>query len=523
MLTTLLIVALLASGHATDSPALQTEFERSAGLRTETYAQTIDYCRRLDHASRWVHYQSFGTSGEGRDLPLLVVDRHGRFSPEPAHRDGNIVILVQAGIHAGEIDGKDAGLLLIRSMAVDHDLARLLDHVTLLFVPILNVDGHERSSPYNRPNQNGPEVMGFRANATELNLNRDYLKADSPEIRAWLTLFNTWQPDLFIDCHVTDGADYQYVITYVIEQWQNTDPAVAKWSREQFEKPLASRMVADGFPIVPYCDFRNDHDPRSGLRSFASTPRFSTGYVALKNRPALLIEAHMLKDYATRVRGTYAMLSNAIAIAGGQHDELRSVVTDADARTASAGFRQTPLPLSLDVSYADSTMIEFLGLAYDTTTSDVTGGTWFHYSKTPANWGIPYFSTQRVAAEHVLPAAYVIPSQWSEVIARLDLHGIRYARLTNEQRVTLSTVRFTNTQWQEAPYEGRHPLTYDTEEIEEERTLPPGTIVVDTAQPARGCWPTCSNRLAPTRWSAGASSTRASSTRSTSSRTSSSR
>lgn len=483
MLVPTLVTMLLAA--TVGSPRFQTEFERSGGTRTGTYQQAVDLCRELDRSSRWVRYRSFGTSGEGRDLPVLIVDRHGRFTPAAAHRDpGNAVVLVQAGIHAGEIDGKDAGLMLVRAMTVEHRLASLLDHVTLVFVPILNVDGHERTSRYNRPNQNGPEVMGFRANASELNLNRDYLKADSPEIRSWLGLFNEWSPDLFVDCHVTDGADYQYVITYVIEEWQDTDSTVAAWSRDRFEAPLTARMASSGFPIMHYCDFRTDHDPRSGLRSFASTPRFSTGYVALRDRPALLIEAHMLKDYATRVRGTYAMLENVLGIVNDEHATLHRMVAAADARTASPAFRRRPLPLTFDVSYQDSAMIDFLGYDYDVVKSEVTGGKWFRYSHQPERWRVPYFYAQRTQASATLPAAYVIPPQWKDVIARLDFHGVHYTRLTKAQPAHVSTVRFTGTHWREQPYEGRHPLTYDTHEIEEDRVLAPGTVIVDTAQPS---------------------------------------
>jgi murein tripeptide amidase MpaA len=200
---------LLAAGPA-PSADLTTEFERSGGTRTDSYAETVALCRRLDRASARIHFESFGTSGEGRPLPVLIVDGNGDTNPDRVRRSRKAVVMVQAGIHAGEIDGKDAGLMLIRQIAVEGTLRDLLDHVTLVFIPILNVDGHERSSPFNRANQNGPENMGFRVNATNLNLNRDYLKAETPEIRAWLQLFNRWQPDLFIDCHVTDGADYQY-------------------------------------------------------------------------------------------------------------------------------------------------------------------------------------------------------------------------------------------------------------------------------------------------------------------------
>jgi hypothetical protein len=314
-----------------------TEFERSNGRRTLTYAETVSYCQRLDKASKWIRYESFGQSGEGRALPVLIVDKDGDFSAEKTHKRGKAIVFVQAGIHSGEIDGKDAGLILIREMAITREREELLDHVTLVFIPIYNVDGHEHVAPYNRVNQDGPENAGFRANATFLNLNRDYMKADAPETRAWLSLWNRWSPDFFVDCHVTNGADYPYVVTYLMEVFENADPGVAAWSRDDFAPRLETGMRASGFPLMHFVDFRDPHDPKSGIRTWASTPRFSTGYVALANRPALLVETHMLKDYATRVRGTHAILRHTLEIVG---SDLPTSVINAEAIRTAAAWRK---------------------------------------------------------------------------------------------------------------------------------------------------------------------------------------
>ena len=479
-----LLLAVTLAAAAPAARDLDTGFERSGGMRTDSYAETIALCRRLDRASSLVHFASFGTSGEGRALPVLIVDGDGHHDPERVRRSRKVVVMIQAGIHAGEIDGKDAGLMLVRELAVEGARRDLLDRVTVVFIPILNVDGHERTSPFNRPNQNGPENMGFRANATNLNLNRDYIKADAPETRAFLQLFNRWQPDLFIDCHVTDGADYQHVVTYVVETWQNADPAVAAWAKTHFVPSLESSMRAAGFPLAPYCDFRTGHDPNSGLKSFASMPRFSTGYAAIRNRVALLVETHMLKDYAARVRGTHRMLAEVLTIANREADGLRSVVSAADHRVSGEAFRREPLPLAWTVSFADSVMIEFLGYTYRVEKSVVTGGDWYRYSGEPATMRLPYFHTQTVTAEARLPEGYAIPPQWPQAIARLHDHGLAFFTLRERVTLPVSTVRFRDVQWAEAPYEGHHPLTYGWDEIEEERTLEPGTVIVDLAQPA---------------------------------------
>ncbi|MCK4657398.1 MAG: peptidase M14, partial [candidate division Zixibacteria bacterium] len=197
---------------------LTTYYEKSNFLETPRYDETVAFCKLLEAESPFVKYTSFGITPQGRELPLLIVDKSESFAPPT---DDRIVLLVIACIHPGESDGKDAGLVLIRDLIRDDSLTKQFDDVVLLFIPIFNVDGHERFGPYNRINQNGPLEMGFRVTAQGYNLNRDFLKADSPEMRAWLKLFREWLPDFFIDCHVTDGADYQYTITYGLETHEN--------------------------------------------------------------------------------------------------------------------------------------------------------------------------------------------------------------------------------------------------------------------------------------------------------------
>ncbi len=208
-----------------------THAEKTDYRETPRYAETIEYSKRLDRASPLIKFQSFGKSGEGRELPLLVATEDGTFTPEAARHAGKAVILIQACIHAGEPDGKDAGLALLRDIAITKTQPGLLKNLVVLFIPIYNTDGHERVSPYNRINQDGPAEMGWRTTSTYQNLNRDYMKADTPETRAWLSLWNQWKPDLFIDCHVTDGADYQYNITYQHEHHAGVAPSVLAWER----------------------------------------------------------------------------------------------------------------------------------------------------------------------------------------------------------------------------------------------------------------------------------------------------
>ena len=175
-----------------------THAEKTDYRETPRYAETIEYAKRLDQASPLIKFQTFGKSGEGRDLPLLIATEGDTFTPEAARRDGKAVVLIQACIHAGEPDGKDAGLALLRDIAITKTQPGLLTNLVVLFIPIYNTDGHERVSPYNRINQDGPDEMGWRTTSTYQNLNRDYMKAATPETRAWLSLWNHWKPDLFV-------------------------------------------------------------------------------------------------------------------------------------------------------------------------------------------------------------------------------------------------------------------------------------------------------------------------------------
>ncbi|HEY4292355.1 M14 family zinc carboxypeptidase, partial [Luteibacter sp.] len=209
-----------------------TPAEASSFRTTPSYAETQDYLRRLAAAAPdTLRMETFGSSPEGRPMIVMIAAKDGDLTPEKARAAGKPVVLVQAGIHPGEIEGKDAGLMLLRDFAATGRLPHLLDHAVLVYIPVYSVDGHENSGPYFRINQNGPEEMGFRGQSQYLNLNRDYVKADAPETRAWLTLWNTWRPDLLIDIHTTDGADYQPDLTWYAEDPHKLPPPIAAWQK----------------------------------------------------------------------------------------------------------------------------------------------------------------------------------------------------------------------------------------------------------------------------------------------------
>jgi hypothetical protein len=461
----------------------QTYYEKSQYLGTPRYDETIEFCKKLDKASPILKYTTFGKSPQGRDLPLLIADKKGNFTPEAVRKSGNAVLLIEACIHAGESDGKDAGLMLLRDIAVYKKNLPLLDHVTILFIPILNTDGHERFGPYNRINQNGPEEMGWRTTSQNLNLNRDFMKADAPEMQAWLGLYNKWLPEFFIDCHVTDGADFQYTMTYALETKGCMEKNLSEWTAKTCETYLVGEMKKSGYPIFPYVQFRNWHDPRSGLTVGVAPPMLSQGYTAVQNRPGLLIETHMLKPYKARVSSTSAMIIHTLELLNKEYKTLQTLVAKADAYSASDQFRKEPFPVNFSESLKDSTKIEFLGYDYTIDTSDLTGGLWFKYNnRKPTIWQLTMFPNCIADKFVSLPEAYLIPPQCSSIIEGLRIHGVKMTRLNHEVTCTVKTSRFTRIRWQQKPFEGHHKLTYELIDTTEEKTFTAGTMVVDMNQ-----------------------------------------
>ena len=377
-----------------------------------------------------IKYASFGKSGQGRDLPLLIASEAGALTPETARQQGKAVVLIQACIHSGEPDGKDAGFALLRDIAITKTAAGILTNVVLLFIPIYNTDGHERSSPYNRINQNGPTDMGWRTTSTYQNLNRDYMKADTPETRAWLALWNEWQPDLFIDCHVTDGADYRCNITYHHEHHEGIDAGVLDWERGVFGGKVAPATEAAGNVISWYLEFIDNRDLTRGTKDFIGSPRFSTGYAPMRNRPGILIETHMIKDYRSRVIGTYDFLRSALTEVNQDPERLLRVGRTADSQSIAAGKvydSEKSFPLDFEIT-DEPTPFQLKAFSYETELSEVSGDLRVVYGREPIDLTVPMYQTFRVTKSATRPLQYAVPVQWQSVIDVLKAHGVEMKR-----------------------------------------------------------------------------------------------
>ncbi|TPG10579.1 peptidase M14 [Rhodanobacter glycinis] len=487
LLSALLGVVTMTAQAADSNTDWITPAEAAQFRTTPSYADTLAYLQRLQQAAPGViRLATFGTTPEGRPMMVVIASGDGTFDPVAARKAGKPVVLVQAGIHPGEIEGKDAGLMLLRDIAVTGKYPHVLDHLVLVYIPVFSVDGHENSSPYHRINQNGPHSMGFRGQSQYLNLNRDYVKADAPEMLAWLKLWQQWLPDFLIDVHTTDGADYQYDLTWYTEDPHKLDPAVNAWQHDAIVNHAIPAYEKRGHLASIYLEFKDGRDPRKGIVNFGSGPRFSTGYAALQNRPALLIETHMLKSYENRVRAVYDLVELMLEQINQHPVALLTTTARADADTiARAHQAQALVPLTFKPD-PQATKFELKGYAFTISHSDISNSDWIQYDPSqPKDYSIDNGNGLLPDLSITAPAAYAVPAQWAAIIDKLDAHGIQYTRLDHPVATRAEDYQLGDPEWAGKPFEGHLMLrNFTLHAASRELTLPAGTVIVPLDQRA---------------------------------------
>ncbi len=461
-------------------PDLTTTFEKSNYLETDDYEGTIAYAKQLAKQFKEVHCQSIGQTVTGRDVPLLIVDKDGYTKPKKIRNSGRCVVLVQSCIHPGEPNGKDAMFLLIRNMLRGRENGDLLNDFSFLFIPVLSPDGLANFSPFNRINQNGPKQMGWRVNAQGLNLNRDFTKLDTPELRGFAALFNQWQPDLFFDTHATDGADYQYVTTYSIEDFGNYDAGLSQWLSSVWEPKIKAAMNELDIPITRYIEFHPWGDPTGSLYDESFSAMFSEAYTMARNCPGILLETHMLKPYKDRVLSTYHMIVETLRIIAADKANFQNALAQAKNNDLNLG----ELSINMQSELNDTIWEDFLGYHFDTVQSDVTGSWYYSYDPTKPETR----KTRRIRATRPektlnVPKEYIIPAQYKEVIDIVKAQGFEMNLLKSEKTLQVNTYRFSDVSFMPTPSEGRCRVArFNAEEITKEVIFPKGSAVVKTSQ-----------------------------------------
>jgi hypothetical protein len=448
-----------------------------------------------------VHVIDFGRSGEGRKMQAVLVTRSGHSSACALQAASVPLLFVQAGIHPGESDGKDAGFIVLRELLQEQVAPQLLHRIAILFVPAFNVDGHERMGRWNRPNQNGPEETGWRVTARNLNLNRDYTKADTPEMQALLRLVNEWDPLVCVDLHVTDGADFQPDISLQAEPINQGDARLRTSALQLRDQVIANLAVSGSLPLSFYPDLFHTDDPSSGFVLTVFSPRFSTGYFPQRNRFTLLVETHSWKDYRTRVRVTRnTILATAEQL--GTHgvtwrDQVRAADSDA-ARIADtdvvldyrSSWREPGKAGAVKSDRPDqavnATMIDFPGYAYTRTLSQISGDLMTIYDpSTPQTWHVPYRDKVEPSIVVRTPkAGYIVPLPYAnEMSDRLSTHGIRFQTIPGAEQLKVECFHASQVRFSTQPYEGRLRAMLAGQWRPMQQTLLAGALYVPLSQP----------------------------------------
>lgn len=464
---------------------LRTRAEISGFAATSNYDETIDFLKRLQARFPEMYLGFYGSSAQGRPLPFVVISKEKAFTGRKAQKLPKPIVLIQNGIHAGEIDGKDASLMILRDMALGRH-REIVDALTLVVLPIYNVDGHERISPYNRPNQDGPrQGMGFRTTASGLDLNRDHLKLSSEEARSLISLVNAWRPHLHVDDHVTDGVDHDWVLTWAWAEAPQAPAPIDAWMRAHMPAVLAATAKA-GHRNGPYADLIEGDDPAKGFTSWVGQPRYSSGYFPLRNRPSILVEMHSYKSYERRVLANRDFLLALLAEVARDPASLPRAVAEAESSTIAAGKPDAP-PSDVVVSYEQSDeadRIRFPVYAGETRTSVVSGQPLYFYRRGEVREiEVPWYHKPQVARTLPRPRGYLILPGWPQIEERLRGHGLRVEKLAQGAEIEVETMRVSQPQPAPSSYQGLTRVKAAVARAAEQRKIPAGALWVPADQP----------------------------------------
>jgi len=456
-----------------------TVFEKSDGLETATYQETIKYYKDLANSYPEISIQDIGETDSGKPLHIVTLNMNGSGDNFETLRQNNRILLINNGIHPGESDGIDATMMLFRDLVQGKIEAP--KNTIVVTIPIYNVGGSLNRNATTRTNQNGPKAYGFRGNARNYDLNRDFIKADTKNAKAFTQIFHLVQPDVFIDNHVSNGADYQYTLTHLFTQHNKLGGQLGKFIHTEIMPSLEQKLEAKSWDITPYVNVFN-RTPDSGFTQFLDTPRYSTGYTSLFNTLGMMVETHMLKPYKQRVEGTYELMKSMIEITEEQGDKITKL-RKAQTKIWSAGDNY-PLTWAVDTTLTST--LKFKGYEGEMIPSEFTGAKRLKYDRSkPFTKDVVYQNYFKATDSIRIPKAYIIPQGWHNIMDLLKLNNVTYTLFKNDTTLTVESYKIGSYETRKSPYEGHYAhFKTNINTAVEKVTFKKGDYLISTNQKA---------------------------------------
>ena len=456
-----------------------TVFEKSEGLETATYDETIQYYSDLADSYSEISIQEIGETDSGKPLHIVTLNMNSSGDNFEDLRQDNRIILVNNGIHPGESDGIDATMMLYRDIAKGKIDAP--KNTIIVTIPIYNVGGSLNRNSGTRTNQNGPKEYGFRGNARNFDLNRDFIKSDTKNAKAFTEIFHLVEPDVFIDNHVSNGADYQYTLTHLFTQHNKLGGKLGMYLHAEIMPQLEQKLEAKSWDITPYVNLFN-RTPESGFSQFMDSPRYSTGYTTLFNTLGMMVETHMLKPYKQRVEGTYELLKSMIEITEEQGDRITELRKE-QAKTWSAG---KIYPLAWTIDTTQSSTLKFKGYEGEMIPSELTGKQRLKYDTSkPYTKDITYQNYFTPTTEVTIPKAYIIPQGWHTIMDLLKLNNVEFTQIEKDTLITAESYKIDTYETRKSAYEGHYSHYKTTVKSSNEKVkFRNGDYIISTDQKA---------------------------------------
>ncbi|WP_072351321.1 M14 family metallopeptidase [Flavobacteriaceae bacterium A100] len=431
-----------------------TTFEKSQGTETPTYSEVINYFTQLAETYSEISIQAIGETDAGEPLHIVTLNPDAEFDFSEIRKNKRI-LFINNGIHPGEPDGIDATMMLYRDIAQGKIEAP--KNTVLVSIPIYNVGGALNRNTSSRTNQNGPKEYGFRGNARNYDLNRDFIKSDSKNGKTFAEIFHLVQPDLFIDNHVSNGADYQYTLTHLFTQHNKLGGDLGKYLHQEMMPKLEEKLKTKNWDITPYVNVFNNV-PEKGFSQFMDSPRYSTGYTALFNTLGMMVETHMLKPYKQRVEGTYELLKSMIDILEEDGENIKSLRSIMNKKLLA----NKTYPLNWEIDTIKTTTLSFKGYEGTMITSEVTGLPRLKYDRSkPFTKEVIYQNYFKPTDSIVIPSAYIIPKAWWNIIELLKLNHVEMQELKNDTILEVESYKIASYETRKQAYEG-HYQHYNT-------------------------------------------------------------